>query len=111
MSFIQETIDAVWEKATISSDNDKNVFRKDMCGAWIKKEKYGNRDHRYGWEIDHIKPKANDGDDNLSNLRPLHWMNNASRGNGKLDTKKPTVKSIKTTNYKLNDNDEYEELK
>ncbi|MBP2847364.1 HNH endonuclease [Dickeya oryzae] len=111
MSFDQKTINLVWEKAEIVSGNDKNVFRKDMCGAWIQKEQYGKRDHKYGWEIDHITTKANGGDDNLSNLRPLHGINNASRGNGKLDTKKPTVTSVNTTNHKLNDKGEYEELK
>lgn len=110
MSFEQETIDAVWEKATTVYGYDKNDVRKDQCDAWIKKSKYGNRNSKYGWEIDHIKAKTNDGGDELSNLRPLHWKNNASRGSSRLNTQNPAVKSDGNKNVQLNDDDEYENM-
>lgn len=85
MSFTQEEVKQVWFKAQqISADNDQNGFRKDACGAWIKWADYGNRNSLYGWEIDHIKPVSNGGSDAVSNLRPLHWKNNAAKSDGKL---------------------------
>lgn len=111
MSFSQEVIDAVWNKATRSTDNNESAgFRQDQCGAWIKKAEYGNRSHRHGWEVDHITAQANGGGDQLSNLRPLHWGNNSSRGKSRLNTQRPAVKSIGNKNYQLNSMDEYEEM-
>jgi len=84
MSFSDDTIQKVWEKGTVVSGYDKNVWRKDQCGAWIKRDRYGDRDSKYGWEIDHIKPSSDGGGDELSNLRPLQWENNASKQEGRL---------------------------
>lgn len=98
-NFNAETVADVWSKAQKDSDeNEKNGFRKDQCGAWIKKSEYGNRQSDYGWEIDHITPESKDGSDNLSNLRPLHWKNNASRQDGRLTC---PVKSSGTKNTGL----------
>lgn len=74
--FSEETVQAVWEKGQIVPNNDKNIFRKDQCGAWIQRNQYGNIDSQYGWEIDHKKPKSKGGSDHLSNLQPLQWENN-----------------------------------
>ena len=40
----------------------------------------GNRDSKHGWEIDHINPVSNGGTDNIDNLQPLYWKNNADKG-------------------------------
>ena len=77
--FTTETVRAVWHKAAIVPGNDPNVFRKEVCGAWVKWSAYGTTGD-YGWEIDHKKPGAGGGSDNLSNLQPLHWQNNRAKG-------------------------------
>ena len=87
MAFTEEQIQKVWEKGTIVPNYDKNTWRKDKCDAWIKRNEYGNRDSIYGWEIDHITPKANGGGDELSNLRPLQWENNLRTSDGRLKCK------------------------
>ena len=69
----------VWEKANTVKNVDKNIFRKDYAGAWIKRDQYGKQTE-YGWEVDHVYPKAKGGSDDLRNLKPLHWQNNATKG-------------------------------
>ena len=81
MDFDEETEQKVWEKGKIDPNNDSKVWRKDDCGAWIKRSEYGNRNSDYGWEIDHISAG---GSDTLSNLRPLHWKNNLDKSDGRL---------------------------
>jgi hypothetical protein len=81
MAFDEKTIQAVWETGVRIINNDPNVWRKDVCGGWIYRSHYGNRNSEYGWEIDHISPG---GTDVLSNLRPLQWQNNAEKSEGRL---------------------------
>lgn len=78
--FEMRTILPVWNKATIVPGHNQNVFRKDRCGAWIRFVDYGNAGSIYGWEIDHEKPVAKGGTDDLNNLQPLHWRNNRGKG-------------------------------
>jgi len=79
--FTTSDIVTVWQKATIVNGYDPARVRKDICGAWIEFLEYGNRQSQYGWEIDHIDP---DGGDYFTNLQPLHWRNNAAKGDGDL---------------------------
>ena len=81
MAFSDQTIQAVWNKGRTVAGYDPNLWRQDVCTAWMHRTSYGNRNISYGWEIDHID--ANGGDD-LKNLQPLQWQNNVAKGEGQL---------------------------
>lgn len=81
MAFNEETKREVWKKGLIVEGYDATMFRKDACGAWIMWDKYNATDNPFGWEIDHIFPQSCGGGDELENLRPLHILNNRSKGN------------------------------
>lgn len=73
---------AVWNKGKAIPGYAPNLWRHDVYGKVMKFSDYGNRDSQYGWEIDHIVPRARGGSDALSNLRPLNWRANVERGVG-----------------------------
>ena len=85
LAFDLATINAVWDKGQTVASNKPYEFRKDECGAWLYRPAYGNTESQYGWEIDHITPVDHGGSAHLSNLRPLQWENNSSRGSDRLD--------------------------
>ena len=78
-TFNDDIITKIWEKALIVEGVDRNFFRKDACGAWIAKEKYGDVSNALGWEIDHVYPIQLGGKDDDINLRPMNWQNNRSK--------------------------------
>ena len=79
-AFTENTQQQVWEKAKAIDGHSPDIFRRDVCGAVIHRDDYGNNSSHYGWEIDHIKPVACGGDDELDNLQPLQWRNNRGKG-------------------------------
>lgn len=82
--FDEKIISAVWAKGQVVGSNNPDNYRKDECGAWIYFSHYSNRESQYGWEIDHITFVDHVASDDLNNLRPLQWQNNAYKGSGEL---------------------------
>ena len=75
---------AVWNKGRKIVQNgkeyDSKIWRWDICGSIMKYSDHGNTNSDNGWEIDHIKPSAKSGSNNLDNLQPLQWENNRRKG-------------------------------
>jgi hypothetical protein len=78
-SFDNSMIRAVWNKGRVIDGYDPRIWRRDCCGRAIKLDQYGQTTE-YGWEIDHIRPVAKQGTDDLSNLQPLYWETNRTKG-------------------------------
>ena len=81
----EQTKLAVWAKGRIIPNQNGNNFRPeewrhDSSGFPIRYSDHGNTNSEYGWEIDHIKPKAGGGTDSIENLQPLQWNNNRTKG-------------------------------
>jgi 5-methylcytosine-specific restriction endonuclease McrA len=70
---------AVWNKGTPIPNYDASIWRRDICRHAMNYGEHGN-EGEYGWEIDHIYPRARGGQTTLNNLQPLYWMNNRRKG-------------------------------
>lgn len=80
MRYTEDDINKIWQTARAVEGMDAHMVRKDPCGAWIVRDKYGKPENEYGWEIDHIYPRIKGGDDNPQNLRAMHCANARSKG-------------------------------
>lgn len=94
MTYSDEMKKKIFQKGAVIIDEDSDKIRKDECGAIIHFDEYGNRNSDYGWEIDHICPKSENGKNDLKNLRPLQWKNNLDKDNGRLKCNVVSVKKI-----------------
>lgn len=77
--FDDSTILQVWSKGRVVAGRDGATWRLDRCGALMRFEDYGDTSSNTGWEIDHDRPVAEGGGDNLGNLQPLQWQNNRGK--------------------------------
>jgi len=83
----KKQIDNAWEKAKPIQGKNPNEYRKDPSGNVIRKASYGTLG-KFGWEIDHKKPKSKGGTDNPRNIQPLHWKNNRQKSDNYPSKKK-----------------------
>ena len=65
----------VWEKYCGSKSQCY-----DYSGRIIHYSAYNNRNSRFGWNIDHIRPVSGGGTDQLCNLIPTHILTNDEKG-------------------------------
>jgi 5-methylcytosine-specific restriction endonuclease McrA len=77
--FDRITVAQVWLRAHPVRGQDPRRIRADASGAWIAFAEFGRRSP-LGWEIDHVRPVAKGGGDEVTNLQALHWANNRSKG-------------------------------
>ena len=82
MAFDDETVQAAWEKGRATSNMEATSWRKDECGAWMRREHYGNENSEYGWKIESVAPGPGAPDD-VDSLRPFHLENGFDRNTGK----------------------------
>lgn len=103
-NYSDEVINQVWKKGFKLSGYDADKYRLDAADALMQRDQYG-KEGLYGWEIDHIFPRAKLEQtrvkealwDALDNLRPLNAKNNASKGDDY-----PKYKSALTFDSKKN---------
>ncbi len=81
-SWTEAEIEAVWQKRRPVPGYPS--YGMDSCSALIERSRHGDTTSQYGWEIDHIKPVAQGGTDDLWNLQPLQWENNRAKSDGPL---------------------------
>jgi hypothetical protein len=70
---------SVWIKAAPITGLDSATWRQDAYGSIMLFDAYGDVNSAFGWEIDHITPKASGGGDDVNNLQALHWKNNRAK--------------------------------
>lgn len=80
MPYSEDVVQQVWERGRATNDLDPNDWRKDECGAWMQRSKYGNEDHAFGWVIRNV---VAGGTNSVENLRPFHARNEYNRSSGK----------------------------
>jgi hypothetical protein len=72
MVFDEALVQAVWEKGRISGERDQTTWRQDQCGAWMRRDHYGNPESEFGWKI--LSLELEDSTD-IESMHPFHEQN------------------------------------
>lgn len=76
MAHSEEVIRQVWEKARGMTELSPELWRRDECGAWIRRDHYGQTRSDFGWKIENVSVG---GPDTVENLRAFHHANSYDR--------------------------------
>ena len=71
--------DQVWEKAKTIEGKDPAQYRQDPYGNTIRYDSYG-QGGAMSWDMDHIKPAAKGGSNDIRNLQALQSKTNREKG-------------------------------
>ncbi|MGD2075503.1 MAG: hypothetical protein PVI91_13990 [Gammaproteobacteria bacterium] len=72
MAFSEETVQRVWDNARAVSDRDPTEWRKDECGAWMRRDHYDSEASELGWKIQDLSAG---GDAGIEQLRAFQRDN------------------------------------
>lgn len=72
MEFTDYLVQQVWDKARATTEQDRDTWRRDQCGAWMRREHYGRTDSEFGWRIENITAG---GPNDLENLHAFNCAN------------------------------------
>lgn len=89
----KDIIKKVFEKAKVIRGKDPRKYRQDAYGNEMYFNSYG-KNSPMGWQIDHIKPKAKGGGEDIRNLQALKTKTNLQKG----DTLKKKSRHSKSNN-------------
>ena len=80
MSMLEDLKRAAWSRTSpVPGQPHSWEFRKDCMGNLVRYADFGNRHSPFGWELDHIVPRALGGSSEIENLQVLHWKATAGR--------------------------------
>jgi hypothetical protein len=80
MQYSEQIVQEVWEKGRATADEDRSLWRRDACGAWIRRDHYRGVQSEFAWKIENI---SGGGTEALENLRPFNCANAYDRANGR----------------------------
>ena len=72
--------EAVWNKLDKIRGKNPDIWRKDAGNNILHFDYHGSITSPYGWDIDHIIPKAQGGSDEIDNLQALQYTINRGCG-------------------------------
>lgn len=81
VNWTEQHIKAAWESAEIAGRINAEKWRKDLCGAWIARQHFGNHNSQFGWEIESVESIPSGVD---ARLLALQWKNAQQRSGGKI---------------------------
>jgi hypothetical protein len=65
MAFSEEIVQRVWDSARAMSGRDPTEWRKDECGAWMRRSHYQSEASEFGWKIEDLSAGGEPGIEQL----------------------------------------------